>query len=321
MFIIKQSIEIIEKIKRISMTERFQFKLGLMYAIKLFYQKLLLPKPEKQNILLIVGCQRSGTSLMNRIFTQDLQVSVYRESSVLSSDDNGSPDDPTKLLRLNSSDQLARCFSQNKAPFIVLKPLVESQNILQLLADFPQAKALWMYRNYQDVTKSLVKRFQPSGEISTGVRDLRYIVQGNNYNWRSQNTSESVRFTVIKYFSEDMNAYDASALFWWVRNQLFLELNLSENSRVSLCRYEDLVTKPEEVMSKIYRFVGAPYNLNPKFAQDIDRNSLGKGSSIQLSPEIKQLCDQLLEQLDSYYGVANLSNDVQNFTVRKAAFE
>ena len=310
MSITKQLISKVEKIKRVLITERFQIKLALIYAIKLVYQKILLPQPKEQAILFIVGCQRSGTSMMNRIFTQDFQVSVYRESSVLSSDDNGTPEDPTKLLRLNSPDKLAKSFSQNKAPFIVLKPLVESQNILQLLSDFPQAKALWMYRNYQDATRSFVNRFQPEGETSTGVRDLRYIVRGNKRNWRAQNTPESVRSTVIQYFSEDMDAYDASALFWWVRNRLFLELNLQANARILLCRYEDLVSKPEATMSKIYRFVGVPCNLNPNFAQDIDRNSLGKGSSIQLSPEIEQLCDELLEQLDSYYYQHQLSTAV-----------
>lgn len=291
----------IYKIQKLLITERFKLKLALIYAVKLVYQKLLLPKPKTQKILFTVGCQRSGTSLMSRIFTQDLKVSVYRERSVLTADDLGTPEEPNRFIRLNSAEKLAQCFRQNKAPLIVVKPLVESQNILQLLSDFPQAKAVWMYRNYQDVANSLFQRFKPDGESSTGVRDLRYIVQGDNQNWRSQNTSEFTRSTVRKYFSENMNPYDASALFWWVRNRFFLELNLSDNSRVLLCKYEDLVTNPQEVMNKIYSFVGLSCNLNPKFNQDIDRNSLGKGSWIQLSPEIKQLCDELLEQLDNYY--------------------
>lgn len=294
----------IYKIQKLLITERFKLKLAFLYALKILYHKTLLPKPKKQAILFTFGCQRSGTSLMSRIFTKNLKTSVYRERSVLTSDDLGTPEEPNRFIRLNSSPKVAKCFSQNKAPLIIVKPLVESQNILKLLNDFPQAKAVWMYRNYQDVTRSLFQRFKPDGENSTGIRDLRYVVQGDNQNWRSQNTSEFVRSTVRKYFSEEMNPYDASALFWWVRNRFFVELNLSENQRVLLCRYEDLVSNPEEVMQKIYDFVDFSGNLDLTFSQDIDCNSVGKGSSIQLSPEIKQLCHELLEHLDHcYYGI------------------
>lgn len=291
----------IYKLQKLLITERFKLKLALIYVGKSWYHKLLLPQPKKQRILFTVGCQRSGTSLMSRIFTQDLKTSVYRERSVLTSDDLGTPEEPNRFIRLNSSEKLAQCFRQNKAPLIIVKPLVESQNIVKLLNDFPQAKAVWMYRNYQDVARSLFERFKPDGESSTGIRDLRYVVQGDPLNWRSQNTSELVRATVRKHFSETMDAYDASALFWWVRNRFFLEFNLQANSRVLLCRYEDLVTNPKAVMNQIYQFADIPCNLSPKFSRDIHCNSLGKGSSIQLSPEIKQLCDELLEQLDRYY--------------------
>ena len=290
-------------IQKLLKTERFQTKIVLTYAVKFLYQKILLPKPKEQKILFIVGCQRSGTSLMNRIFTQDLQVSVYRESSILSSNDRGfnSKGDFATSLRLNSPGNLAKNFNQNKAPMIVLKPLVESQNIQQLLDFFPQAKALWMYRNYRDVAQSNHRRFKNNGEIAGGIRDIKFIAQGDRANWRSEKASETVRSVITKYFAEDMNPYDASALFWWARNRLFSELNLSQNPRVLLCRYENLVTQPKQVMRQIYRFVDAPYKLHPQFDRDIDTDSLGKGKSIKLSPEIEKLCSDLWQQLNNNY--------------------
>ena len=56
-----------------------------------------------------------------------------------------------------------------------------------------------------------------------------------------------------------MNPYDAAALFWFCRNMHYLEGRLEDESvrdRVMLLRYEELVQNPEDVMRRVYRFVG-----------------------------------------------------------------
>jgi hypothetical protein len=86
--------------------------------------------------LFIVGCQRSGTTLMNWIFEGDLNAKVYPEVSKLSSED------PRKQLRLNPLPKVKAVLDKDRAPLIILKPLVESQNTLQLLDYFEDSKAL-----------------------------------------------------------------------------------------------------------------------------------------------------------------------------------
>lgn len=273
--------------------EHITLDLYATYLVKYFYQNFLLRAKNQHRLLFIIGCQRSGTSLINRIFARDLNVSVYRESSRLSSNDPSSI--AKNKLRLNSFSDVKAALDKDKAPFIVFKPLVETQNVLDILDYFSESKALWMYRHFKDVVNSLLKKFS----INVGIRNLKSIVENNQENWYSEKVPENIRRIVIQHFSEQMSPYDAAALFWFVRNQLFYELQLDHNSRVLMCRYEDLVTQPNQVMQNIYQFVGAHYGDGNSW--EVHSNSVQKGYSVQLLPEIEELCNDLLMKLDNTY--------------------
>ena len=277
--------------KKILKTEHIAIDVMFFYIYKKVYHSYLLNlfKTEESKILFIVGCQRSGTSLMNRIFTRNLKVSVYRESSRLSSRD-------AEKLRLNPLNEVKCAIAKNKAPLIILKPLVESQNILKLLTNFPNSKALWMYRNYKDVAKSNPKRFG----ANRGILDLKAILEKDRDSWRAEKASDYVHSVVTKYFSEDMSIYDATALFWFARNQLFYELSLEQNSEVFLCRYEELVADPIEMMKNIYQFLSINFKEIKKIAE-VHSKAVGKGDEIELSSAIDRLCHELQEKLDRTY--------------------
>jgi hypothetical protein len=281
------------KIKSKLNIEHITIDLYVTYMVKYFYQKFLLSAKNQHQILFIIGCQRSGTSLLNRIFARDLNISVYRESSRLSSNDQSLI--AKNRLRLNSFSDIKSVLDKDKAPLIVFKPLVETQNSLDILDYFSDSKALWIYRHYKDVANSLLKKFS----VNVGIRNLKSIIENNQENWYSEKVPESIRTIIIQYFSEQMSPYDAVALFWFARNQLFYELQLDHNSRVLMCRYEDLVTQPNQVMRNIYQFVGVHYSNDNSW--EVHSNSVHKGHSIQLLPEIEKLCNDLLTKLDNTY--------------------
>jgi hypothetical protein len=104
----------------------------------------------------------------------------------------------------------------------------------------------------------------------------------------------------MKYFSEDMNPYDAAALFWLARNRLFFELALDKNPQVMMCRYEDLVTDPMQSTKNIYDFMGYVYSPF-KIPGDVHANSIGSGKGLALSPDIDLICNRLLRKLDVVY--------------------
>ena len=252
-------------------------------------QQSLIPPVQEKRILFIIGCQRSGTTMMQKVFEKDLKSKVYGEFSKLSYWD-------PKKIRLNPMDQLKREFGKVSPPLIVLKPLVETQNIDELLDYFPESKALWMFRNYKDVTASNLINFGPKN----GINDLRPIVKGDPLNWRSEGASEQVRKVVSKYFSEDMKETDAAALFWYARNSLFFDLDMQNKPEIMMCRYDDLVKNPAEMVPEIYDFIDSPFP-GGEIVKDINANSIGKGKDIKLNPEIEALCQGLQQRLDEVY--------------------
>lgn len=259
----------------------------LFYAHKSFHQSLMLDKPEHQTIVPIFGCQRSGTSMMTRVFFRDLNAKVYRESSRLSSND------PNKL-RLNSLISVRKTIKRNKAPLVVLKPIVESQNVLQFMDVFPETRALWMVRHYRDVAASSLKAFG----AQVGISDIQPIVTNDPDNWRSEKVSAYTRSIIVDHYKPDMKPHDAAALFWFARNQLYFEQGLGSNPNVLLCRYEDLTSQPGETMRRIYAHIGRPYP-GDQITAEVHAKSVGKGQDVHFSPGVKAICEQMLEKFNT----------------------
>ncbi len=255
---------------------------------KILYQALK-PKASQKHILFIVGCQRSGTTLMLRIFDNDLNTACFGERSVLSTRDE-------KGLRLNPLDEVKKELVKVRAPFILLKPLVESQNLPKLLDYFEGSKALWMYRHYKDVAASNLKVFGKEN----GIKDIQPIVENEVGNWRTENLSTNVRETIINFFSEEMNFYDAAVLFWYARNSLFFDLELDKKSNVLMCNYIDLVRQPRQMLQGIYEHVGRPYP-GDKIISEVHSQAIGKGKELQLSKEVEVLAESMLYRLDMAY--------------------
>ncbi|WP_374686563.1 sulfotransferase domain-containing protein [Promineifilum sp.] len=244
-------------------------------------------RPGDQTILFILGIQRAGTSLMYWVFERDFDVKIYRESSELTSGD------VLEHVRLNPLPEVKARIGRASAPVVVLKPLVESQRVHELLATFPGSKALWQYRHYQDVASSNLKAFG----MDNGLKDLQPFLENDPNNWRSQNSSTETRETLRRFVRDDMNPYDAAALFWWARCRLYFDLKLDRDPNVLLCRYEDLATNPAGVMRRVYNFIDRAYP-GDHITRDVHPQSVGKGRVSKLSPEVDRLCADLLAQLD-----------------------
>ena len=143
-------------------------------AVKRVRHRLTSTDKDATRTLLIFGCQRSGTSLLTKVFERDGRTRVFNEFSALAS-----PDDP-EGLRLDDVDvdvvrlRLSRC----REPLIVAKPLVESQRLDTLLRQLDNASALWIFRDYRDVVSSNITRWG----ISNGTADIRPIFEGTRGN-------------------------------------------------------------------------------------------------------------------------------------------
>lgn len=264
-------------------------KIRLTKASKLLYQDYILRNSKNKKIAIIVGCQRSGTTMLSGIFEKDLQIRNYSEKSVLSERD-------PKRLKLNPLPEVQSIIQKTHAPVVAMKPLVESQNTLQFLDFFENGKAIWVYRHYKDVAASNLKKFG----TKNGINNLRPLVNAEEGNWRADNVSQKTRKIAQKYFSEDMAHADAAALFWYCRNILFFEQNLESHKRVLLCKYEDLVTEPKKIVGEIYSFLSID-GPSKRILSGIHAGSIMKGKDVSLNPEIENLCESLLNQINLVY--------------------
>jgi len=237
-------------------------------------------------LLLVAGCQRSGTSLIHHVLRLDLDTVTFDEISPLST-----PDDPKKL-RWRALAEVKTLIGAERSPLVVAKPLVESQQLDQLLDLHPHTRALWMFRPFRDVARSNIKYFGRDN----GHADLAPLLAGDTTDWRVQSMAAEDLQAVKELYRPNLSAFDAAALFWFARNSLFFSRGFDREPRIRLCCYDDLVTRPQEVMRGVYAFIGRDYP-GDGILKDVFRDSRGKGKDVVLEDGVSALCQNLLDRL------------------------
>jgi hypothetical protein len=159
-------------------------------------------------------------------------------------------------FRWRSYPEIQSVFDSERTSLLVAKPLVESQHIRSILEFFPDAKAIWMYRYFEDVISSALKKFGPAA-IQYNLRAV-YDPKLRDH-WYSENVSDETRDMIEKFHTENAHMEDLQALGWYARNILYFDQELNRHPRVRLCSYEDIVSDPKKGMKSLYRFIGMDY--------------------------------------------------------------
>lgn len=247
---------------------------------KRIYQWIRYRPGQDKTIVFIVGCQRSGTSMLSHLFRRDREVFTFDEVSPLSSQD-------PEGLRLDPLEDVQRIIRGVRAGMVVCKPLVESQNLKQLLDAFPGSKAIWMYRDVGAVARSNLVYFGQDN----GRKDLMPLLAGDVRDWRAEHVAvEDV--AVVRDMLAGSQDLDAAALFWWLRNRLLFRDDLAADPRVRVVEYDALLADPAAVMAAIYQFLDWPFPGETIVAEVIPR-ARSRRSDADLKPEIAELCRTL----------------------------
>ena len=184
---------------------------------------------------------------------------------------------------------------------MLFKPLNDSQWIDRWLKAFPTARAIWLYRDYHDVAASAVRKW---GSHQREV--VKEIARGrlNQLGWRGERLSDETLAIVNRLYTDDLSDIAAAAIKWHVRNQLFFELGLDRIPRVLVVKYEELATEPARAFPRLFHALGTPYD--SQFVANVFSSSVGRNREIELPPEVRRVCDQLLERLDRVYRTQQL---------------
>jgi hypothetical protein len=262
--------------------------------------------------LFILGCQRSGTTMLAETLDKDWRVKTFNEFSGVNWPASGRRpwsvrSESRYSIRLKPLDTVASTLQRSPYPLVVLKPLVESQRAPAILRTIDRAVCVWVFRHYRDVARSNVGLFTP--EVTR--INLEPMVRRQPDNWRGELVPENVRQLILRHYSPDMNPFDGGALFWYARNRLFFDLELAREERVMSLRYEDLVSQPERSMRGVYRHAGIPFP-GTRIVADIHPHSIGLGRELELSTEIEQACERLWDELNLAYESRLSSSPIRN---------
>jgi hypothetical protein len=249
---------------------------------------------DQRRLVLIFGCQRSGTTMLQQtVLDRSWRVLIIEEHDRLLIGNTGQADEtqwqdyPTVLERLR------------RFPFevVVAKPLVESSRAVELMDAADPVKAIWMLRRFDAVAESNVKRFG----LDNPFRDLEPFCENDQLNWRSRGSTEETRETVKKLVGEGLAPLDAAALFWWARNRLYFEQRLWEDERIKVVRYERACNHPDAAVAALSGYIGIALPADAiatKMRPQPDHKEVAT-----LHPGVERLCR---EMWDSFAGCPEL---------------
>jgi hypothetical protein len=237
----------------------------------------------------VVGCQRSGTTMLLRVLDRSPQIQVYGEGNKRAFDE---------AARIRSADTLRTVINNSTRPIVILKPLNDTQRIDEILDTHSDGKAIWMYRHYEDVVNSLVTKWGDAQlkhlqEIASGV------YSGSGSRALGENMTEENLAIVREFCNEDLSAESAAALIWYLRNSLFFDLQLDARSNVLLCNYEDMVKKPEHGFRRVFGFIEG--DLSSAYYADVFSSSIGKNQAPAIDAAILRLCEDMESRLNEHY--------------------
>lgn len=234
----------------------------------------------------IFGSNRSGTQMVCEAIGYSPHAWDYGEREF-------SPAFKSYYLR---ADWLIKWLIRHApAPIVSFGCILDSQSANEMLGRFDNAKAIWVYRRYEDAANSSVRLWNHLSDL------VRAVARGDT-EWLGARGHHIGRDTV-RLFSElvheDLSSEGGACLYWYMRNQLYFDLGLDSDPRVLLVQYEDAVLNQERAFRRIFSFLGFPYD--PAIVSHIFASSVGKDSWPGVESRVQEVCDGLKARLDSQY--------------------
>ena len=256
-------------------------------TVKSINQKLTYAGPGAKPVF-IVGCQRSGTNMVMRVLDRSLNVKSYNEDNRQAFDN----------YRLKQDDVIHQLVEKANSDWVAFKPLCDSQNIDRLLERYPDAKALWIYRDYRDSTNSAAKHWS-RGQIAL----IKLLATNEDWeHWLVERLSDDRRQLVTSLYDHKISIHEAASLKWFIRNEIYFDYDLAKlPERVKLVRYESLVNDPVVEFGSLFKFLDIEFD--PDFVADVFNSSIRKSEFPRIDTRISELCSELLQRLEHEFEV------------------
>lgn len=255
-------------------------------------ERLRTPHPTMEKFpVFILGSNRSGTQMVCEAIGKFPHGWDYQESEA---------NIAFKDYQLRADWLIKWLIRFSPAPAVSFGNILDSQFADDLLLRFEGGRAIWVYRRYEDAANSSVRKW--GGHF----KDLaRWVARGEleRLGPRGKGVSADTVRLFAGLFSEDLSDEDGACLYWYMRNQLYFDLNLHMDPRVLLVQYEDTVLNKEKAFWRILDFLGFSYD--PVIVDGIFASSVSKHPWPGIDPRVQEVCDTLKERLDAQYAATS----------------
>jgi hypothetical protein len=268
------------------------FRRRALAFTKRLTRSIVRARPNERRLVLIFGCQRSGTTMLQQTFLdRSWRVLILEEH------DRRLVGPGREETSWQEYSTVLRRIRHLPFEIVAAKPLVESASATALMDAAGAVKAVWMLRHYSEVAQSNVSRFG----MDNPYRDLQPIDSRDTLDWRYRGVTEETWETVNALLTRRLTPLDAAALFWWTRNQLYLDQRLWEDDRIRILRYERACNQPDEVIRSLSDHIGLALPLRSITPRVRARRV--PPETTELDPGVERLCRKLW---DSFEGCPEL---------------
>jgi len=260
--------------------EWYRFQAAEKEWRKRLRQRLQNPSGKSRPVFL-VGCGRSGTSMLVYHLARSWRVELYNE-------DHPAAFERWRLRDLSVLDSL---LEQSYAPLVLFKPILDTHRTRLLLARFPEAKVIFAFRHYTDVINSSLKRFG----IENRINHVRGWMNEDFAEFATAPPPPKTQAFIRSLWNPALSPESGAALYWLFYNRLYFDLGLKQEARVKLVRYESVVANSQPEFQALCQFLGIPFE--PQMVEGIFASSVKQAELPNLDPAVRRACDALWQQL------------------------
>ncbi|MBH07771.1 MAG: hypothetical protein CMP71_01550 [Flavobacteriales bacterium] len=204
------------------------------YLIKKLRVRFFKIGPPKK-IIWIFGCQRSGTTFLQKIFEKDLNSKVHGEFSILTIGEN--------KTMLKDKLEIKKIIENQNGKYIVIRSLFESDNAIELLDIFSNSIGVWVFRKSEEVVNSMIEKW------NSKFFDISKKVESDlNGDWRIK---KDLKFILDKF--DENNLAESYGKYWALRNSIAIDKKYFDDDRFVFIDYESLSKKPKNEVSRIFK--------------------------------------------------------------------
>ncbi len=229
----------------------------------------------------VFGLQRSGTTMTMHVLQSCPDVLVYNEH------------DNNRVFQrclLRDEETVQKAIDECPYPFVAFKPISDSHRAAEIVDRYESARALWLFRDYQDVANSSMRKWENS------TRAISLVCEGQTGGgWFQDGISPQTLEVLRSVYNKSLSPHDLLCLVWWARNNLFFEQGLQDRTDFKPVFYDALVEDIEHRFAEIMDFLSIPFR--PWTISQVHGESVRRHGATVLDQRVEQLCRDLRERL------------------------